>query len=55
MEEIRMRQADERQAPQQPALPEYVPPRVVTYHGLKVLEELGPAQACSFVHSVVLC
>jgi hypothetical protein len=34
---------------------EYVPPRVVTYRGEEIAQELGPAQACSFVHSVVLC
>ncbi len=35
--------------------PEYEPPRVITYRGEEILEELGPAQACSFLHSVVLC
>jgi hypothetical protein len=55
MEETQMPQADERQAPRQPALPEYAPPRVVTYHGQEIQDELGPAQACSFVHSVILC
>ncbi len=37
------------------ALPKYVPPQVITYRGQEILEELGPAQACSFLHSVVLC
>ncbi len=37
------------------ALPPYEPPRVITYRGDQILEELGPAQACSFNHSVVLC
>ncbi len=36
-------------------LPAYEPPRVVTYRGDQILEELGPAQACSFNHSVILC
>ena len=35
--------------------PDYEPPQVVTYRGQEVLEELGPAQACSFNHSVVIC
>lgn len=34
--------------------PEYQPPLVVTYRGQQILEELGPAQACSFNHSVIL-
>ena len=28
-------------------LPKYEPPVVVTYHEDDILEELGPAQACS--------
>jgi len=35
--------------------PPYEPPCVVSYRGQEILEELGPAQACSFLHSVVLC
>ena len=35
--------------------PDYEPPQVVTYRGAEILEELGPAQACSFNHSVVIC
>jgi len=35
--------------------PEYQPPQVLTYHGDEILESLGPAQACSFNHSVVVC
>lgn len=35
--------------------PGYAPPQVVTYRGQDVLEELGPAQACSFNHSVLIC
>lgn len=35
--------------------PEYEPPSVVTYRGDELLDMLGPAQACSFNHSVVLC
>jgi len=38
-----------------PAQPKYEPPRVITYRGNEILEELGPAQACSFLHSVVMC
>ncbi len=38
-----------------PAQPKYEPPRVITYRGAQILEELGPAQACSFLHSVVFC
>ena len=34
-------------------LPPYEPPQVVTYHDDDLLAELGPAQACSFGHSVV--
>jgi hypothetical protein len=35
--------------------PEYAPPQVVSYRGQDVLQELGPAQACSFNHSVLIC
>jgi len=27
--------------------PEYVPPMIITYTGEEILEEIGPAQACS--------
>jgi hypothetical protein len=40
---------------QEAAQPEYEPPQVVTYRGEEILGELGPAQACSFNHSVVIC
>ncbi len=33
----------------------YEPPRVVTYRGNDIVCMLGPAQACSFGHSVVMC
>jgi len=36
-------------------LPAYEPPRVVTYRDHDLLAELGPAQACSFGGSVVMC
>jgi hypothetical protein len=36
-------------------LPPYEPPRVLTYRGADILSMLGPAQACSFGHSVVVC
>jgi len=36
-------------------LPPYEPPQVVTYHDDDLLAELGPAQACSFGHSVIGC
>jgi len=39
----------------EPKLPVYEPPRVVTYHDDDLLAELGPAQACSFGHSVIGC
>jgi hypothetical protein len=39
----------------QAQMPEYEPPEVVTHRGEELLEELGPAQACSFNHSVVGC
>jgi hypothetical protein len=38
-----------------PVPPDYEPPRVLTYRGDEIVHELGPAQACSFVHSVILC
>ena len=38
-----------------PDLPPYEPPVVITYHREELLEELGPAQACSFSGSVVSC
>jgi hypothetical protein len=37
------------------ALPKYEPPQVLTCRGQEILEELGPAQACSFNHSVLVC
>jgi hypothetical protein len=49
------RQEAERAAPPEPRQPEYEPPRVVTHRGAEILEELGPAQACSFNHSVLIC
>lgn len=36
-------------------LPEYEPPQVLTCRGQEILEELGPAQACTFNHSVLIC
>jgi hypothetical protein len=36
-------------------LPPYEPPRVLTYRGDELLQMLGPAQACSFGQSVVVC
>jgi hypothetical protein len=36
-------------------LPPYEPLRVVTYRGDEILRLLGPAQACSFGQSVVMC
>ena len=36
-------------------LPPYEPPRVLTYRGDELMQMLGPAQACSFGHSVVVC
>jgi len=38
-----------------PDLPVYEPPKVLTYRGDQILDLLGPAQACSFSHSVVIC
>jgi hypothetical protein len=35
--------------------PEYEPPQVMTFRGEEILETMGPAQACSFNHSVLLC
>ena len=29
-------------------LPKYEPPQVVTYTGDEILEELGPAETCSY-------
>jgi len=37
------------------SLPAYESPQVLTYRGADILEALGPAQACSFSHSVVAC
>jgi hypothetical protein len=39
----------------EPEFPPYEPPQVVTYRDDDLLAELGPAQACSFSHSVVGC
>ncbi|MDH7487839.1 MAG: hypothetical protein QHJ81_16390 [Anaerolineae bacterium] len=36
-------------------LPAYEPPQVLSYHEDKILEMLGPAQACSFYGSVMDC
>lgn len=36
-------------------VPSYEPPAVITYRREELLEELGPAQACSFSGSVVGC
>ncbi|MBU0512438.1 MAG: hypothetical protein KKD28_10640 [Chloroflexi bacterium] len=45
----------EREVEQNKDLPEYKPPQVLTFRGDEILDLLGPAQACSFNHSVVLC
>jgi len=29
------------------AVPEYIPPKIVTYTSQEILEQIGPAQACS--------
>lgn len=33
----------------------YERPVVLTYRGQEILEALGPAQACSFNHAVLVC
>ena len=37
------------------SLPVYEPPQVVTHRGDELIDELGPAQACTFSGSVTLC
>jgi len=37
-----------------PDRPPYEPPAVITYHREELLEELGPAHACSFSASIVM-
>ncbi len=50
-----------REAPPQPQdrgkkKPKLEPPKVITYSGAEILEDLGPAHACSpFSGSVVAC
>jgi hypothetical protein len=42
--------------PEPEALPEYQPPRVITYRGEELLEALGPMQACTpFTGAVLIC
>ena len=41
--------------PQDGAAPQYERPVVLTYRGQEILEALGPAQACSFNHAVLVC
>lgn len=36
-------------------LPAYEPPEVVTHRGDELIDELGPAQACSFAGSMTGC
>ena len=55
MEAKRVQQPRDAEGTGPEVLPEYEPPQVVTYRGDEILEELGPAQACSFNHSVVIC
>lgn len=52
-EQIEPQQASEK--PQEKQLPEYEAPKVITYRGKEIMERLGPAQACSFNHSVLIC
>jgi hypothetical protein len=55
MNEDERLQAETEPEREDPGLPDYEPPRVVTHRGQEILEALGPAQACSFNHSVLLC
>jgi hypothetical protein len=41
--------------PREKQLPKYEPPKVITYRGKEIMERLGPAQACSFNNSVLIC
>ncbi len=52
---IKSRDLFDEQEPERPALPEYEPPRVVSYRGDELLEALGPMQACSFSGAVLVC
>ncbi len=41
---------------ERPKKPKFEPPKVITYSGDDILEELGPAHACNpFSGSVVAC
>jgi len=53
MEKVKLKEIEEQGM--EPGLPPYKPPQVVTYRDDDLLAELGPAQACSFSHSVVGC
>ena len=55
MENHKPRKPLESPQPAAEPLPDYEPPQVITYRGDEILEELGPAQACSFNHSVIFC
>ncbi len=41
------REPKEKSEEQQDPKPEYVTPRIVTYTSEEILEQIGPAQACS--------
>lgn len=42
-------------ADEEPQLPNYEPPTVLSYSEEDLIQELGPARACSFSGSVVGC
>lgn len=44
---MRDNESREKSEEQQNPKPEYVPPQIVTYTSEEILEQIGPAQACS--------
>lgn len=41
------KQDDNKKNQEHKELPRYVPPKIVTYTNEEILEQIGPAQACS--------
>ncbi len=47
MDGERLREREENSSDQETRNPEYIPPTITTYSSEEILEQVGPAQACS--------
>lgn len=47
MEEIKVKETRNIRKTEKDPVPEYIPPKIVTYTSDEILEQIGPAMACS--------